>query len=156
MPALQPAAGKTQWRKHGQTLEMRLILKLPCTSKCLVSQCLNPQTSHENGFRGSKHLLKRYLEDFGCLGLVTTSFFQVTFWFPKWRSQFAPEKRTLKTTKKVTRKNLVGGGFQYFRMCPYLGRWSNLTLTNILKVKPQASVFLLSQDLVITECQGSW
>ena len=33
-----------------------------------MSRCLNPQTSPEKVFRGSKHLLTRYLEDFGCLG----------------------------------------------------------------------------------------
>ena len=31
---------------------------------------LNPQTSPEKAFRGTKHLLTRYLEDFGCLGEV--------------------------------------------------------------------------------------
>ncbi len=32
-------------------------------------RCFNPQTSSEKAFRGSKHLLTRYLEDFGCLGV---------------------------------------------------------------------------------------
>jgi len=31
----------------------------------LVSRCLEPQTPPEKAFRGSKHLLRRYLEDFG-------------------------------------------------------------------------------------------
>ena len=34
----------------------------------LLVRCLNPQISPEKEFRGSKHLLTRYLEDFGCLG----------------------------------------------------------------------------------------
>ena len=29
---------------------------------------LNPQTSPEKAFQGSKHLLTKYLDDFGCLG----------------------------------------------------------------------------------------
>ncbi len=33
-----------------------------------MSRCLNPQTSPEKAFKGSKHLLTMYLEDFGCLG----------------------------------------------------------------------------------------
>ncbi len=39
---------------------------------------------------------------------TSTRFFQVTFWFPKWMS-LSPWKRSLKTLKKVTRKNLAGG-----------------------------------------------
>ena len=31
---------------------------------------LNPETSLEKAFKGSKHLLTRYLEDFGCLGYL--------------------------------------------------------------------------------------
>ena len=52
----------------------------------------------------------------------TTSFFQVTFWSPQWRS-LNPWKGSLKSTKKVTGKNLVvcnhleesglQGGFQW-------------------------------------------
>ena len=41
----------------------------------LVSRCLNPQTPPEKVFRVSKHLLTRYLEDFGCLGGNTIDFF---------------------------------------------------------------------------------
>ena len=33
-----------------------------------MRRCLNPKTSPEKAFKGSKHLLTRYLEDFGCLG----------------------------------------------------------------------------------------
>ena len=35
-----------------------------------MSRCLNLQISLEKAFRGSKHLLTRYLEDFGCLGHI--------------------------------------------------------------------------------------
>ena len=35
-----------------------------------VRRCLNPKTSPEKAFKGSKHLLTRYLEDFGCLGYL--------------------------------------------------------------------------------------
>ena len=40
-----------------------LVFQIPCEDRCL-----NPQTPPEV-FRGSKHLLTRYLEEFGCLGL---------------------------------------------------------------------------------------
>ena len=36
-----------------------------------MSRCLDPQTPSEKAFRGSKHLLTRYLEDFGRLGYCT-------------------------------------------------------------------------------------
>ena len=35
-----------------------------------MSRCLDSQTSPENAFKASKHLLTRYLEDFGCLGIA--------------------------------------------------------------------------------------
>ena len=35
-----------------------------------MSRYFNPQTSPEKAFRGSKHLLTRYLGDFGCLGYI--------------------------------------------------------------------------------------
>ena len=35
-----------------------------------MSRCLDPQTPPEKAFRGSKHLLTRYLEDFGRLGFI--------------------------------------------------------------------------------------
>ena len=34
-----------------------------------MNRCLDPQTPPEKTFRGSKHLLTRYLEDFGRLGI---------------------------------------------------------------------------------------
>ncbi len=34
----------------------------------IQTRYLNPQTSPEQAFRGSKHLLTRCLEDFGCIG----------------------------------------------------------------------------------------
>ena len=40
-----------------------LVLQIPCEDRCL-----DPQTPPEKAFRGSKHLLRRYLEDFGRLG----------------------------------------------------------------------------------------
>ena len=43
------------------------LLTIPQSSKYVVSRCLKPQTSPEKAFKGSKHLLTRYLEDFGCL-----------------------------------------------------------------------------------------
>ena len=36
-----------------------------------MSRCLDPQTPPEKAFRGSKHLLTRYLGDFGRLGSKT-------------------------------------------------------------------------------------
>ena len=44
-----------------------LLLK-PYASKYLVSRYLDPQTPPDKAFRGPKHLLTRYLEDFGRLG----------------------------------------------------------------------------------------
>ena len=44
---------------------------LPYSSKYLLSTCLDPPTPPEKAFRGSKHLLTMYLEDFGRLGLHT-------------------------------------------------------------------------------------
>ena len=38
---------------------LTLDIQIPCA-------CLNPRTSTEKAFRGSKHLLTRYLGDFGC------------------------------------------------------------------------------------------
>ena len=38
-----------------------------------MSRCLDPQTPPEKAFRGSKHLLTRYLGDFGRLGNIIPS-----------------------------------------------------------------------------------
>ena len=53
---------KSEWIKVPKSERRNLngILKL--------IRCLNPQTSPEKGFKGCKHPLARYLEDFGCLG----------------------------------------------------------------------------------------
>ena len=56
-----------------------------------MNRCLKPQTSPEKAFKGAKHLLIRYLEDFGCLGIdspanshiPTQGMFGNDFPFPK-------------------------------------------------------------------------
>ncbi len=62
--------------------------------------------------------------DMKVLGIFTTSFFQVTFWSPKWRS-LSPWKGHLKHRKGHNRKNLVetcffGGGFCLHKNHPWL------------------------------------
>ena len=43
-----------------------------------MSRCLDPQTPPEKVFRGSKHLLTRYLEDFGRLGFALPKYLDST------------------------------------------------------------------------------
>ena len=65
----------THWGRRFQmnqskTQDPCLKVYLSTPSKYLASWCLNPQTPPEKAFRGSKHLLTRYLEDFGRLGYI--------------------------------------------------------------------------------------
>ena len=53
---------------------------LPSSSKYLVSRCLDPETPPEKAFGGSKHLLTRYLGDFGRLGLAIQ---EIDLFFPR-------------------------------------------------------------------------
>ena len=52
---------------------------------------MNPQTSPDKAFRGSKHLLTRYLEDFGRLGFPYEKnllvFFTKARLYPQWFEQ---------------------------------------------------------------------
>ena len=51
-----------------------------------MNRCLDPKTPSEKAFRGSKHLLTRYLEDFGRIGHSEIQYsFSYKFWFSrKW------------------------------------------------------------------------
>ena len=64
------------------------------SSKYLLSRCLDPQIPPEKTFRGSQHLLTRYLEDVGRLGILQTWI----FWGVKFSFAFCHGKSLMNQT----------------------------------------------------------